>query len=134
MKTQNKTELESARLFILMSEIVTEEQYSQAVYDIAQEFLYEVYGNDTRLTKDLESDKRFWRWWQMQWDECQRDLIRNARMCEIELTPELWWQEMRALAHEVYTEKSFINYLKLYRNVRPSKQRHTIQKRVRARA
>lgn len=109
------------RQFILSKGIATELEYGTKVYETGMTFLSERFDSDERWMKEYGEDPKYWRWWQVEWDNHETALINHYRLNRTELTAEEWNSSMEELPHDGYIEAGFYNYLKLLRNVRIAK-------------
>jgi hypothetical protein len=89
-------------------------EYNTLVYDFGIEFLQQL---NVVYYIEIAYNKSFWKWWRAEWHIWQQDLMNFLFENDYELTLELFRSEMNVLSHEELTNRSFENYLKLFKNV-----------------
>ncbi len=94
---------------------ISELEYNTMVYDFGMEFLEQL---NVVYYIEYAYHKSFWKWWRAEWHIWQQDLVKFLIENDYELTLELFRLEMNVLSHEELTNRSFENYLKIYKNGR----------------
>jgi hypothetical protein len=90
--------------------------YNTVIYDLGIEFLTQLYP-DQRFEPSFSTIERkasFWKWWRREFDIELQDLIQFSLNHDVCITPEIFVNEMRQLAHYSRTEESFNQYLKIF--------------------
>lgn len=92
---------------------ISELEYNTMVYDFGMEFLEQL---NVVYYIEYAYHKSFWKWWRAEWHIWQKDLVKFLIENDYELTLELFRLEMNVLSHEELTNRSFENYLKIYKH------------------
>lgn len=126
MKTQTTTkqithiqkqrlEGEMVKEFVMNTLNLSVLEYNTMVYEFGIEFLTQF---NVEYYIEYAKHKSYWNWWRSEWHIWQKDLVKFLFENDYDITLELFHQEMNVLSHEYCTERSFYEYLKIYKNGR----------------
>jgi hypothetical protein len=81
-------------------------------------FLETLYQPNWELICTYSTDRNYWRWWLSEFNIWEDELLADTREHGLPLNYDFWLEDQQALIEDSVTHKGFINYLKIFRNVR----------------
>lgn len=101
----------SNQQLILQTVGITWEEYCQNIFEIGIRFLQEHYPEDDKefstYFKNVSRDKKFWNWWRFEWMKWEGEMIDHFKELDIEITYEIYNEEMQPLIMDGFTEQRF---------------------------
>ncbi len=114
---KKKREYVSNQAYIQKVVNLTDLDYYNMEFETGCLFLEDLFPRDTSWANYYELHayhKGFWAWWKAEWRKWESEFVDYLKSSQVEVTKQLWQEEMQQMLLDGYVESSFHhNYRKL---------------------